>query len=536
MTEENKIITYTPEYLDWYDLYTDIPWLRTESLEASNIWGFVRILWDIDGLSSRIEQNEWSIELEVTNRTNADNVLQSNITVEADRITQEVTARQNWDIALQSSITIEADRITQEVTNRTNADNILQTSITQTADEIVLKASDSAWAKASAVVSSINWGTVVIDAKNIQINGTTTFSSWYDPTTKETPAWAQSKADSALSSANSYTDALQNSLWDIAYLDLVWAAKLDTTVIQWGYIKTSLINASALAIWDFSWDIWDLDWNLDDISDGGTYKRVTSNEKTGADRAYWALNSSDRYTNWLASDDITETKSTSWYTGVFIDSTWLKWYDWWTKKFEIDASTWDAFFSWEIWGTWATITWDVEITSWGSLFVWGTWTGMFIENTTSWPGLSFFDGNQSAGFIIGNSSISVTVWSYSWTLQGIEITKSLVVNQDLVVNDDLVVVDQSYFWDTLNMSANIDMWWNNLQDVDNLYLNDIYAQWSFVYVRDPMIFSWSSTTLTIPTWTLTNPEQNWTATIYYNNSTNRIWIYDGGWKWTDPLV
>ena len=535
MNEKQEIIEYTPNYLEWYDMLTDIPWLRTESLEASNIWGFVRILWDIDGLSSRIEQNEGSIELEVTNRTNADNVLQSNITVEANRITQEVISRQNWEIALQSSITIEANRITQEVTDRTNADSVLSTSITQTANEIVLKASDSAWAKAMAVVSSINWGSVIIDAKNIEINGTTTFSSWYDPTTKETPSWAQSKADAALSSANSYTDILQNSLWDLAILDLIWLAKLDTTVIQGGYIKTSLINASAIAIWDFSWDIGDLDGNLDDIADGWTYKRVTSNEKTWADRAYGALNSNDRYTNWLASNDITETKPTTGYTGVFIDSTWLQWYDGWTKTFEVNASTWDAYFSGEIGWTRATITWDVEIRNWWSIFIGWTWSGMEIwKDWFLW--IEFTESNQNAWSLYGGAFIPVSIWSFSTSLTWIVVTRDLVLDQDLFIEDNLLVKSAAYIWGILHMNNNIDLQWNNLQDVDNIYLNDIYAQWSFVYVRDPMIFTWSSTTLTIPSWTLSNPEQNGTGTIYYNTSTNKIWIYEWWWKWTAALV
>jgi len=530
-----KISTYTPEYLNWYNFESDIPWLWEESLEISNLWWYKKIVGELNGAYSRIEQTDAAIALEVSNRITADSWLSSLIVIEAGRITQEVSDRVNWEAALQASITVEADRITQEVTDRTNADGVLNTSITQTANEIVLKASDSDTVKANVVVSSINWGTVKIDAKNINISWTTTFSSWYDPTTKETPAWAQVKADAALSSANNYTDALENNLWDIAYLDLVSAAKLDSTVIQWWYIKTSLINASALAIWDFSGDIGDINGDLDDISDWSVHKRVTSNEKTGADRAYGALNSNDRYTNWLASNDITETKSTSWYTGVFIDSTWLKGYDGGTKTFEIDSSSGDAYFSWEIGWNSATISWDVEIVNGGSIFIWGTWSGMDIW--AGWfLGIQFTESNQDAWSIYGSAFVNVAAWSFSTTLTGIVVSRDLILDQDLFVEDDLIVKDNAYIGWTLHLNEDLDMQWNNIDDVDNIYINDLYAQWSFIYIRDPIIFSWSTTTLTIPTWTSSSPENNWTATIYYDSSTNKIWIYDGWWKWTAALT
>jgi hypothetical protein len=36
------------------------------------------------------------------------------------------------------------------------------------------------------------------------------------------------------------------------------------------------------------------------VNDGTTYKKTTANDKTGADRAYNALNSYNRYANWLS--------------------------------------------------------------------------------------------------------------------------------------------------------------------------------------------------------------------------------------------
>jgi hypothetical protein len=43
---------------------------------------------------------------------------------------------------------------------------------------------------------------------------------------------------------------------------------------------------------------------LDNVPDGTTYKRTTTNEKTGASRGYSALNASNRYQAWLSSADM----------------------------------------------------------------------------------------------------------------------------------------------------------------------------------------------------------------------------------------
>lgn len=57
---------------------------------------------------------------------------------------------------------------------------------------------------------------------------------------------AQTKANAALASARGYTDALKNLLGAMAYESLVTKAKLDSTIIEGGYIKTSLIDADTL--------------------------------------------------------------------------------------------------------------------------------------------------------------------------------------------------------------------------------------------------------------------------------------------------
>lgn len=57
---------------------------------------------------------------------------------------------------------------------------------------------------------------------------------------------AQTKANAALTSAKSYTDTLKGLLGAMAYESLVTKAKLDSTIIEGGYIKTSLIDADTL--------------------------------------------------------------------------------------------------------------------------------------------------------------------------------------------------------------------------------------------------------------------------------------------------
>lgn len=67
-----------------------------------------------------------------------------------------------------------------------------------------------------------------------------------------------------------------------------------------------------------------------------------------------------------------------------------------------------------------------------------------MGNTTDGPGFSFYDANTFCGNLIGNSTISVSVGSFSTTLNGIEITRNMVIRQDLFVDDDLLVDDDCY--------------------------------------------------------------------------------------------
>lgn len=87
-----------------------------------------------------------------------------------------------------------------------------------------------------------------LSASKITVGADSTFDTGYDPSTKETPDGAQDKADAAaaaaLATAQAALTSLINSLGDLAYDDLVEAAKLGTTIIDGGYIKSSLLTAA----------------------------------------------------------------------------------------------------------------------------------------------------------------------------------------------------------------------------------------------------------------------------------------------------
>ncbi len=93
-----------------------------------------------------------------------------------------------------------------------------------------------------------------IDAARIRIGASSNFDSGYDPSTKETPAGSQAKVN-----------ALSSSLGSLAWDSMVGLAKLDSTIIQGGYIKTSLIEVNDLKVRR----IWDSDGEASLIIDHG---------------------------------------------------------------------------------------------------------------------------------------------------------------------------------------------------------------------------------------------------------------------------
>lgn len=284
-----------------------------------------------------------------------------------------------WDIKwAYTLIEQNKDSIMQEVVDRQNADNILSTQIAQTADEIVLKASQNAETKASIIVNSINGWNVLIDAKNIRIDWTTTFGSWYDPSTKETPSWAQSKVDN-----------LANRLWNLAFNDLVEASLLWTTIIQWWYIRSNLLTADNILTWTLSADrIWA--WTIT----AATLQTDTSWQRVIID------NHNDRIT-FYNSDDINVWHL---YGRRYSVTIWWTTYNWnliwasssfgvWTDLFVGDdilvgddvVIWWDLFVDWQVVGDLKMWTWaDIVLNSTNNRIYWDSSKNYYI----------YFDGSN----------------------------------------------------------------------------------------------------------------------------------------------
>ena len=123
---------------------------------------------DLDDLDNEVKVQEAKLTVEhnritaeVTDRREADNVLNASITIQANRITQEVTERKSGDSELSGRITVTAREIRQEVTD---TENRLAARITVNADNIELKVDKS------GVISAINVSPEAIDIQASKIN------------------------------------------------------------------------------------------------------------------------------------------------------------------------------------------------------------------------------------------------------------------------------------------------------------------------------------------------------------------------------
>lgn len=227
-------IAYVETQLDKAGIYTikrlnplgpssgSIPWVTTQQIDANvGVQWYSKSVGAVDGFNTRITQNETEIAL-VANSAAGNS---AELLVQAGQISAAVTdINENYSLIAQN-----ATNITLEVSNRAAWDAALQSSITVNAGNINLRV------QKNDVINQINISneSVRISANRLYIDGTTTFASNYDPTTKETPSGAQAKVNT-----------LASSLWDLAYDDLVSAAQLDTTVISGWYIRTSLLDVN----------------------------------------------------------------------------------------------------------------------------------------------------------------------------------------------------------------------------------------------------------------------------------------------------
>jgi len=88
--------------------------------------------------------------------------------------------------------------------------------------------------------------TGVLNAERIRIGSGSVFDDGYDPSEKETPEGAQDKADGALTAAKEYADAYGSDLGSMAYENAVEKAKLGSTILSGGYLRTGFVDASRI--------------------------------------------------------------------------------------------------------------------------------------------------------------------------------------------------------------------------------------------------------------------------------------------------
>ena len=151
---------------------------------------------NVNNIGSMFDVRDNMIKAEVTNRQNADDVLNGKLTVEADRITAEVTraSTKEGELAgritvasnkitaevtratqkegeLAGRITVESNRITQEVTRATQAEGDLSGRITTTATEInaeVTRAKAAENSLSGRITVNSNKVAIVVEEKNGQ--------------------------------------------------------------------------------------------------------------------------------------------------------------------------------------------------------------------------------------------------------------------------------------------------------------------------------------------------------------------------------
>ena len=238
-------------------------WITLESISTD--------ISELDGrlttVETRITQNANEIATKasitsVDSLTNRMSLAESSITQNANAIVTKVS-QTTYDTAMtglstrldtaESNITQTANDIATKVSTSTYTTDMngvttrlttAESNITQNATNINLKVSKG------DIISQINQSAeaITISASKIDLNGTVTFNA-LDTNTQNKINTAQSTANSATTSANTANtnlSTLSSSLGALAYEDQVTLAKLDSTIIQGGYIKTTLIDASSI--------------------------------------------------------------------------------------------------------------------------------------------------------------------------------------------------------------------------------------------------------------------------------------------------
>lgn len=352
------------------------------------------------------------------------------------------------------------DSIALEVINRTSADGILQSAITLNANNINLKVSKN------DVINQINISTewILIEANNIEISWSTTFSSWYDPSTKITSWWAAADVNAWVTTIN-WWKITTNSItaWSIAFnyawSSSEWGNANDTDNVNW-------TSASTVTTWAANW----------------------TSAKTATDSGFILSEGKYRYQNWLDNNLITDTKVKTGFTGVIMDSDWLAWYNSWTKNFEIDTS-WNAYFKWEIgastvsatlwlWTVWIIHSWNTTdfIEIW---LVWWVPRITFEDDYSSWTGwyIEFDDDVSNSVLTIKNQigSLNDKLHLLTWT-DGIQIQTWLTRKIDITTLNVNISDKLNVTWIT-SLLWNVEFTWS-IFDMNGKKLDRVWTFWN----------------------------------------------------------
>lgn len=185
-----------------------------------NQWFYNPMLYKLDGTEPSIEQIlQVSVrsEVDLVKSYSTTQIEQLNKSISLKAETSTVNALTGRVSTAEGNISVMAGQISSKVSATDFNGNKIASLITQT----------------PAAVSVL--------AQNILVSGAVTFSMFSSD--------AQNKISTAQSTANAAVNnlsSLQNSLGAMAYQSMVSLAKLDTTIVEGGLIKTSLINADAI--------------------------------------------------------------------------------------------------------------------------------------------------------------------------------------------------------------------------------------------------------------------------------------------------
>ncbi|MFV0586915.1 hypothetical protein [Bacteroides reticulotermitis] len=104
---------------------------------------------------------------------------------------------------------------------------------TQTNEGGIIKTNVESW-------FTMEGNIIKLGAKSINVSGATVFNSL------ATQTQAQGYAGDALNTAKGYTDNLKTTLGELAFEDEIGKSKLDSTIIDGGFLKTTLIAANSI--------------------------------------------------------------------------------------------------------------------------------------------------------------------------------------------------------------------------------------------------------------------------------------------------